>query len=589
MGSYAAKLFKGTRSLGSCVAYFILFFSSVLIVTDVSLADEVDKAYSAIKNKNYKVAVVELEKALTSNKVGFARKNWARETLGSFLLEGREGVPADTFRSYKLLTRAALDWDYPSKKAAAYLGSAFWHGKGLPKNPAASRKWYSFAVNLGDQASEKWLQREDILDKEKRFLKAKAKWRSGKPKADRPFGIVFGYDFPFELSYEYYDTLSDFALKYDRVEVPAPLPEGDIYYNGYEVYVTPKTGKVFQVQTDLTFESVEMCRNSLWTYVLGLSSDAEEKNISSCENCQIDERDWIYGERLWGDINGPPSSKVNSINPLFVKSDTPMVGTRLFAECYSDSTDGEAIGKLAFRHLPSYEIYIAETLKHSRAQNWYGKIKGETVSHASFVPFGIRLLAPIQGGFSSIVSQKSRQSILPNYYSDAHTYDVDPVNAAKIFTDYFVAVSPFSETVVLVDASATFTTHDNCAVTMEAAAQDIFEKHATGKFNNTLKIFTDAKKGSGIEPRQRWVEPFYVTSSGFSKKYDKSQDHDLSSVRINLNCLRGGRDTVSFKEKFGAKANKMWELSVSYYPVNGLEFINSDLCLLNPNSDCNKQ
>ena len=353
--------------------------------------------------------------------------------------------------------------------------------------------------------------------------------------------------------------------------------------------MTPKTGKVFQVQTDLTFESVEMCRNSLWTYVLGLSSDAAEKNISSCENCQIDERDWIYGERLWGDINGPPSSKVNSINPLFVKSDTPMVGTRLFAECYSDSTDGEAIGKLAFRHLPSYEIYIAETLKHSRAQNWYGKIKGETVSHASFVPFGIRLLAPIQGGFSSIVSQKSRQSILPNYYSDAHTYDVDPVNAAKIFTDYFVAVSPFSETVVLVDASATFTTHDNCAVTMEAAAQDIFEKHATGKFNNTLKIFTDAKKGSGIEPRQRWVEPFYVTSSGFSKKYDKSQDHDLSGVRINLNCLRGGRDTVNFKEKFGAKANKMWELSVSYYPVNGLEFINSDLCLLNPNSDCNKQ
>ena len=45
------------------------------------------------------VAVVELEKALTSNKVGFARKNWARETLGSFLLEGREGVPADPFRS----------------------------------------------------------------------------------------------------------------------------------------------------------------------------------------------------------------------------------------------------------------------------------------------------------------------------------------------------------------------------------------------------------------------------------------------------------------------------------------------------------
>ena len=55
------------------------------------------------------------------------------------------------------------------------------------------------------------------------------------------------------------------------------------------------------------------------------------------------------------------------------------------------------------------------------------------------------------------------------------------------------------------------------SVTMEAAAQDIFEKHATGKFNNTLKIFTDVKKGSGIEPRQRWVEPFYVTSSGLSK------------------------------------------------------------------------
>ena len=166
MGSYAAKIFKGMRDLISCMA---LFLPSVLIIADVSLADEVDKAYSAIKSKNYKVAVVELEKAITSNKVNFARKNWARETLGSFLLEGREGVPADPFRSYKLLTRAALDWDYPSKKAAAYLGSAFWQGKGLPKNPAASRKWYSFAVNLGDQASEKWLQREDILDKEKRF------------------------------------------------------------------------------------------------------------------------------------------------------------------------------------------------------------------------------------------------------------------------------------------------------------------------------------------------------------------------------------------------------------------------------------
>ena len=57
MGSYAAKLFKGTRSVGSGVAYFILFFSSVLIVTEASLADEVDKAYSAIKNKNFLPAI----------------------------------------------------------------------------------------------------------------------------------------------------------------------------------------------------------------------------------------------------------------------------------------------------------------------------------------------------------------------------------------------------------------------------------------------------------------------------------------------------------------------------------------------------
>ena len=583
MGSYAAKIFKGMRDFISCMA---LFLPSVLIIADVSLADEVDKAYSAIKSKNYKVAIVELEKAITSNKVNFARKNWARETLGSFLLEGREGVPADPFRSYKLLTRAALDWDYPSKKAAAYLGSAFWQGKGLPKNPAASRKWYSFAVNLGDQASEKWLQREDILDKEKRFLKAKAKWRSGKPKADQPFGILFGYDFPFELSYEYYDTLSDFSLKYDRVEVPEPVREGEVYYNGYEVYVTPKTGKVFQVQTDLRFESLEMCRNSLWTYVQGLYSGVEDKNISSCENCQIPEQiQGLYGDRLWGDVNGPTGSKVNSSYPLFVKSDTPMVGTRLFAECYSDSTDGEAIGKLAFRHLPSYEIYIAETLKQSRAQNWYGKIKGETVSHASFVPFGIRLLAPLSGDVSATFSEEGRQT----FYQYTDSYDVRPVSSVKIFKDYFVEVSPFSETVVRVDASADFTTHDNCAVTMEAAAQDIFEKHATGKFNNTLKIFTDVEKGSGIEPRQRWIEPFYVTSSGFSKNYDELNDQDLSGVHIQLNCDRGGRDEDSFKKKYGSMANKMWELSVSFSTAHENNFLNSELCLLKPNRDCKKQ
>ena len=74
-----------------------------------------------------------------------------------------------------------------------------------------------------------------------------------------------------------------------------------------------------------------------------------------------------------------------------------MVGTRLFANAivtvrWKRSETGLSPSSV-------YEIYIAETLKHSRAQNWYGKIKGETVSHASFVPFGIRLLAPIQGGF----------------------------------------------------------------------------------------------------------------------------------------------------------------------------------------------
>ena len=71
MGSYAAKIFKGMRYLISCMA---LFLPSVIIIADVSLADEVDKAYSAIKSKNYKVAVVELEKAITSNKVNFFKR-----------------------------------------------------------------------------------------------------------------------------------------------------------------------------------------------------------------------------------------------------------------------------------------------------------------------------------------------------------------------------------------------------------------------------------------------------------------------------------------------------------------------------------
>ena len=584
MGSYAAKLFKGTRSLGSCAAYFILFFSSVLIVTEASLADEVDKAYSAIKNKNYKVAVVELEKALTSNKVGFARKNWAREKLGLYLLEGREGVPADPFKSYKLLTRAALDSDYPSKKAAAYLGSAFWHGKGLPKNPAASRKWYGLAVKLGDRATEKWLQREDVLDKEKRFLKARAKWRSSKPNADRPFGIVFGYDFPFELKFDLGSGSGTDVLS--KVEVSEAILGGEETVMGYQVYVTPKTGKVYQVQSDLSFESLEMCKNSLWSYVLGLSSGATEKNINSCENCGEFSG---YVDKLWGDINGPPGSKVNSNYPLFVKSDTPMIGTRIMAECERRSAYVTG-GRLTFRHLPTYEIHIAEKLALNPGKNWYGKIKGESVSHASFAPFGIRLLAPLQKDVSPTLTTSIngfRKSSI--YFTDVHTYVISPINPVKIFTDYFVEVSPFSETVVLVDASSAFTKYENCAVTMEAAAQDIFEKHANGKFYKTLKVFSDTKKGSEREPGHRWIERFWVTSSGLSKKYDKSQDHDLSGVQIQLHCYRGGRDANSFKKKYGAKANKMWELSVSYYPYYGLEFINSDLCLLEPDRDCKKQ
>ena len=62
------------------------------------------------------------------------------------------------------------------------------------------------------------------------------------------------------------------------------------------------------------------------------------------------------------------------------------------------------------------------------------------------------------------------------------------------------------------------------------------------------------------------------------QKYDKSQDHDLSGVRINLNCLRGGRDTVSLKKNLAQRRTKCGVIRF-YYPVNGLEFINSDLCL----------
>jgi len=554
----------------------IILIIGLFISASAAADNAVASAEKAIESDNYAQAATHLHAVIRDKDSSKAHRIWAMQTLGTYLLDGRDAVPADPLRGYKLLSLAALDQTAPSSYAAGALGEAFLNGRGLPRNVAAARRWYGQQIILGNNGAQAWHAHPDTLEKERRYLEARARWRSTKPIANRPFGFVLGYDFPFEQSFEFYKNAPNpYVWQYEGVQPPEPMTVGEIPSGGgYSVVVTPATGKVFQVATELTFQSLESCSTAFSRYLETLSEATPFRQLGFCEDCRLSSWRQTAGYKLWGDFDGPSQPEMLEASPLTVQRGSEMVGTRVLAECLSDNSGEEATGKLIFQHLPTYEYMLSELVAGSnQVQTWYGKVEERGAPHASSAPFGVRLLAPLSN--AALRFYESPLTELAYKPGDTSYVAISPPEAASVFSEYRVKVSSFGEYVLGVDGYAVFDSRDDCAVTMEATAQEIFEAHAREKnkrFTDFLRIFNDPGTGGF-----RWqkIEPFYVTSDGlFTSGGLLSKNPE--GVFIVLNCYRASGTLIQ-----GGRPveGEIWQFRAAFEATAWAELLAADHCL----------
>jgi hypothetical protein len=561
-----------------CPTFLTLIFmiTSSLVGASAAAENAVASAEKAIESDNYAQAALHLDAIIRDTGSSKAHRIWAMQTLGTYLLDGRDAVPADPLRGYKLLSLAALDLTAPSSYAAGALGEAFLNGRGLPRNVAAARRWYGQQIMLGNDGATAWYTHPDTLEQERRYLEARAQWRATKPTASRPFGFVLGYDFPFEQSFEFYKNASNpYVWQYEGVQPPEPMTAGEIPSGGgYSVAVTPATGKVFQVATELTFESLESCSTAFLGYLETLSGATPFRQLGFCKDCRLSSWGQTAGLKLWGDFDGPSQPEMLEPSPLTVQRGSEMVGTRLLAECLSDNSGEEATGKLILQHLPTYEFMLSELVAGSnQVQNWYGKVKERGAPHASSAPFGVRLLAPLSSTARRFYESPLTQ--LAHRPGDTSYVAISPPAAASVFTEYRVKVSSFGEYVLGVDGYAVFDSRDDCAVTMEATAQEIFEAHARQKnkrFTDFLRIFSDSGTG-GV--RWRRIEPFYVTSDGLFTS-GGLLNKNPEGVFIQLNCFR---ESATLIQGHTPAEGEIWRFQAAFEAAAWAELLAADHCL----------
>ena len=578
----------------------ILFFSlSLTLVSLGAVADDpISRASAAMKAKNYSQAVVELEAALRQENVSEHSEAWAKSNLGWWFLSGEreeQGVPAQPAKGYRLLldsARLGNPW------AAGKLGQAFFDGIGLPKNPAAARNWYRIAGELADEKSEeyrgknqwiaknkKWAESSAAIDDAQRFQKARQKWLQTKPAHERPFGVVFGYDYPYELGFYWrFGKFLGGVMDYRDVDVTEPFANGehdnDASLNGYSVLATTKSAKVFQVAAGLgQFASEKDCMNQLSDYVIEMSEGADLRELGSCEgsNCG----NWTSWWRVW-QINGPADPLVDLRQPFRVNFTEDMVGTRVKAQCYDD------IGKITVLHLPTLQLQRAEflDLMSDRNLDWFKKTEAGK-SHASLSPFGIRLVTPIANSVRNFIPMDwaGEADVASEIWAS-----VTPPQKRAPFQEYTVRLSPLTETVLGVTGRAEFDSLQDCRVTMEATAEEIFNNHYQGSVDvwdtkitpgGMLKTLSDKARKEVFR-----VSPFYVTWNKLSTELGDFSHTDRSVVEVEVRCDAG--PYTDLREKYGyERARNMWQLNVAFsYPWEG-KIRHQEACLLDPiRSDC---
>ena len=610
-----AKVHQGIVIFSICIGLFSVAAYSADNAT-------YNKAARASGSGKFDEAVVEWKNLFFSPKASSWQKDIAALKLGDIFLKGREGVPAQPIEGYLWLLRAAQSEDripvgkpnagsawsgeYPAGRAINSLRVTFDPDQGLVKNPAAVWAWMRM---LFESLPLEWLK--EIIDEEaisgaqrlaqdhetrrqsglfpsnpveSRFLEAKQKWLQTKPAFERPFGILFGYDYPHELTFNL--GWSEFAagvMHYKNVKVYERFGDGEhdsASSDGYSVLATPKSAKVFQVSAELKFASLEECMSKQRGYVIEISEEAELRELASCNGSSCDRWPPIE-QRVW-QINGPTSPLLDLQHPLRVDFAEEMVGTRVRAQCWDDGT-----GNITFVHLPTLELQRAEFLDEisDRDLDWLKNTEAG-IPHASLSPFGIRLVAPLAKSIPRLSTDPR-----PDMANEIRV-SVSPPQKRQPFQAYGVELSPLTETVLGVGAHAEFNSRDDCRVTMEATAKEIFQQHYRG----SAAVFRNSRsKAPGVltilsHPREEYwkVSRFYVTLNKLSTEVGDFSHRDRSVVGVEVRCDQGNF-TGWLSDKYGSKlAKNMWALTVSFAYPWGNHIARQEGCALDPTGfECN--
>ena len=613
----SAKVHRGAVIFSFCIALFGFAADAQDTVT-------YNKAVKAYRTGQFETAIVELKNLFFSPKASAWQEDTAALLLGDIFLKGREGVPAQPIEGYLWLLRAAQSearipegkpdaGAVPAGKAISILNNTFDPEDGLVKNPAAQRAWIRMALEalpadwLKETIDEATLSAAESRARnhearrqlgllpadvvESRFLEAKQNWLQTKPAFERPFGILFGYDYPHELAFNLgFSEFKSGVMHYRNVKVydrfgngeyDSASPGGD-----YSVFATPKSAKVFQVSAALQFASPEECMLKQRSHVTQISEGADLRELASCNGDCSD--GWTLQQRVW-QVNGPPDPLVDSQFPLRVDFAEEMAGTRVRAKCMTGG-----VGEITFIHLPSLELQRAELLDVMSDLNvdWFEKTEaGEP--HASLSPFGIRLVAPLAKSIRRL-STDPRPDVANEF-----RVSVNPPQKQSPFQAYGVELSPLTETVLNVWASAAFKSRDDCRVTMEATVKEIVQQHDQGTSAVFRADSTAGKNGtrapylleiySDHTREEYWrVSPFYVTLNQLSTDVGGFSYKDRSVIKVQARCDQG-RYSGWLQNEYGrGRAEKMWALTVRFAYPWGNHIAHQEACALDPTRfDCN--
>jgi hypothetical protein len=470
--------------------------------------------------------------------------SYALSKLGYYYHNGIY-VKKNRAKAFTYILEAALKGDaYGMYLAGLYYKNGF---SVVEKNPIAAKKWLQKAAQQKSYAKK--LLSKSTFDTNAQIKKRKAQINN-LSKDKSLFGITLkeplypelaleeSPDISFAYTYSWYEN----SLSKSLLSIYTPNSEKKLLnklYSKINVYTTPVTNSVYEIDGFFNFGSQGSCKSELTNFLQNIQAETNEKIALS--KFYRKKSLGHYYEYRYLDI-GVYSSPTSS-SPDIIEDVKKLQGTRFIVKCFDDGK-----GELRVINFPTFELRLAESIQKDLFFSYLGKKRILPTEYMK--PFGVNLLAPLP---KSLHVRKTKNK---------NTFLITPAKPLKNLTKYEVTTSKLTKSVISVKAEGEFKDKSTCQIAMGTTAQKLYEHYTKSK--KTLNWY----KAKYSNPNNLFVE-YCLTPRGLKTTcpndfkytiYGKDYSPSIQNVQIHIAC-DGKKGVLQVKSQYGVQmAQKESEL-----------------------------